>query len=325
MKTRIASGAPEPNTDLSVVLSSDLPYKIAVTRRKNLDLGGDAFELGDSTYGVAVDSLLEHLLVGNVGNSEMTTVSRNADFLKVFDICCGYTLYRDQVDPSSIVRKRPNDTVVVKGAVCLKNEAKGDAIEEEVARKELIDKLSPDALKVFPANSQSIFGMTTFPLKINFYKIAFDAVANHFSADLLTSYDVRHPSDRVRFVLATFKIASWMSTISKPHTDLHLVFGVRLRTPNGHHVTWTSGHLLKELHLPRTGRTRAALAAEEDSMRKALLRIQEIYTARLPNVEWGTVELPNTLKVTRVGFMLQRAILAGMISREKAVADVEQG
>jgi hypothetical protein len=56
-----------------------------------------------------------------------------------------------------------------------------------------------------------------------------------------------------------------------------------------------------------------------------LRRIGDIYTARLPNVDWGTVELPNLLKVTRIGFMLERAILANMITREKALADVRQG
>jgi hypothetical protein len=96
-----------------------------------------------------VDALLQHILVGNVGSPEMTTVSRNADFLKIFDICCGYMVYRDQVDPSSIIRKRPDDTVVTAGCVCFKNEVKAESSEAEVARRKLTDKLSPDALRVF--------------------------------------------------------------------------------------------------------------------------------------------------------------------------------
>jgi hypothetical protein len=117
MKDRIFAHAPRGGVDLSTVLVSNLAYKIAVTQVKFVESHSDTFELGDCEYGVAVDALLQHILVGNVGSSEMTTVSRNADFLKIFDICCGYMVYRDQVDPSSIIRKRPDDTVVTAGCV----------------------------------------------------------------------------------------------------------------------------------------------------------------------------------------------------------------
>lgn len=325
MKAKIFNHAQSEVTSLSAVLASELKYKIAVTQAKFVESHGDTFELGESEYGVAVDSLLEHILVGNVGASEMTTVSRNADFLKVFDICCGYMVYRDQVDPSSIVRKRSDDTGVNRGCVCFKNEAKADPSEAEVARQELKDKLSPDALRVFPANSQSIFGMTSFPHLINIYNIAFNSTSNTFYTTLLCSFDMRHLNERVRFIRAVFKIAEWMSTVPGPHEEFHLVPGVRTKTPNGHHVTWTKDCLLKELKLRRTAKTRAAIAEEDSSMRRTMHRIGEIYTARLPNVEWGTVELPNLLKVTRIGFMLERAILASMITREKALADVRKG
>jgi hypothetical protein len=94
----------------------------------------------------------------------MVTVSRNADFLKVFDICCGFSVLRDQVDPSSVVRQRPDDTVITHdNAVMLKNEVKGDVGEAQTALRELTSKMDESALKVFPQDSLSIFGMTTFP------------------------------------------------------------------------------------------------------------------------------------------------------------------
>jgi hypothetical protein len=96
-----------------------------------------------------------------------------------------------------------------------------------------------------------------------------------------------------------------------------------MKTPNGHHITWTKECLLKELKMRRTAKTRAAIAEEEANTRLTLRRIGDIYTARLPNVEWSTVELPNL--IARIGFMLERAILANMINREKALADVRQG
>lgn len=130
MKARIFAHKPVDGADLATVLEADFSYKIAVTQVKFVESHSSMFELGDCEYGVAVDSLLEHILVGNVGSSEMTTVSRNADFLKIFDICCGFLVYRDQMDPSSIVKKRHDDTVVYEGCVCCKNDAKADTENE---------------------------------------------------------------------------------------------------------------------------------------------------------------------------------------------------
>ena len=320
MKDRIFAHAPRGLVDLSAVLASNLSYKIAVKTMKFVESHSDTFELGDCEYGVAVDSLLEHILVGNVGSSEMITVSRNANFLTIFDNCCGYTVYRDQVDPSSIVLKRPDDTIVAAGSVCLKNEAKGKPSDAHVARKELTDKLSPGALKVFPANSQSIFGMTTFPNLINIYSIGFDLTTNNFFTTFLCAFDMRQLDDRVLFVKAVFKIAEWMSTVPGPHDEFHLLPDVRRETPNGHHITWTKECLLKELKLYSP-----TIAEEETNMRHTMSCIAHIYGERMPNVEWGTVEHPNFLKITRIGSMLKRAILSKMITREKALADVRKG
>ena len=87
MKDLIFAHVPRDLVDLSAVLASNLSYKIAMKTMNYVESHSDTFELGDCEYGVAVDSLLEHILVGS---SEMTTVSRNADFLKIFDNCCGY-------------------------------------------------------------------------------------------------------------------------------------------------------------------------------------------------------------------------------------------
>lgn len=322
MRVRIFTHTPSDGVDLSTVLSSNLSYKIAVTQSKYVEAYPDTFELGDCEYGVAVDALLEHILLSYVGSSEVTTVSRNSEFLKVFDSCCGFTVYRDHVDPSSTVSIHPNDTVVTKGCIGLINVAKADLSGEEVARRELIEKLSRDAVRVFPANGQAIFGMTTFPNRISIYSIAFDTTTNTFNTTRLSNFDMRHLKQRVLFIKAVFKIAQWMAGLVGP---LEPFYRVRTKTPSGYHITWTKDCLLKELKQPKTTTTGATIAKEEATREGTLIRIGEIYTAQLPDIEWGTVELPNFLKVTRIGFMLQQAILMNMITKDKALADIRQG
>jgi hypothetical protein len=302
------------------ILAEKLTYKIVVTCSKYVDQFPDVFELGNCEYGVGIDSLLDHILVGNAGRSEMVTVTRNGDFLKVFDICCGFSVLRDQVDPSSVVRMRPDDTIVSHGAVMLKNEAKGDVDEAETAREELTSKLHKSALKVFPENCQSIIGMTTFPHQICLYSVDFDLAQQHFTSSFLKSYDMRHLHHRVSFTLDIFKIAQWMSTVHRPQSPFHLVPNVRTLTPNGHHITWQDdGGLHKELKVRSNTR---ACAAE---MEAVLGRIKVVYDAQLDNVEWGDVEQPNIVHVSRVGFKLRRAINNRMISKEAAIANIHKG
>ena len=209
MKDRIFSAANQ--TDVRAAFCSDLQYKIAVTKLKYVREFPNVFEYGESQYGVAVDSLLEHLLVGNVGLAEVTTTSRNADFLKIFDACCGYQLFRDQHDPSSVGALRPDDTLMFNGAMVFRNEAKGDLRLKLMAEGELTDKLDEGAIKLFPANSQTIFSMTTFPNSIHIYALDFDLASNEFTITHLQGFDMRLLPERVRFVQAVFKIAQWIS------------------------------------------------------------------------------------------------------------------
>lgn len=304
--------------NLNDVVQTDMSYKIAITRQKYVDMFPEVFELGECEYQGGIDTLLDHILVGNVGLSEMTTIGRNNSFLTVFDACCNFELYRDQVDPSSVALKRPDDTVVANGAVSFKEEAKGNRIDMEVARRELTEKFSPDAVRLFPSGSHSIFGMTTFPHVINLYSIRLTA-AGVYASDLITNFDMRQLDERVRFVKAVFKMAEWMCGIKGPNQHFHLVPGVRRETTNGHHVTWTADCLLKELKLGGRRCTTGAMYKEP------LEFIASIYAAHLPNVEWGTVQQPNLLRVTRIGHVLRSAITVGMITKAKAVEDVTKG
>jgi hypothetical protein len=314
MKERITNHQPKwTGTDFRELLSIGLSYKIVVRTHKYVTLYPDIFELGDSEYGVDVDCLLDHRLVGNVGSSEMTTVSRNSLFLSIFDNCLGFSVYRDQADISSVVRKRPDDTIVSNGAILLKNESKGDAINSTVAEEELTDKMGGEAAKVFPVNSQSIFGMTSFPEKIVIFSINHVLHGNDFTINRLQTFDMRQLNDRVSFIKCIFKMAEWMTTVPGPRArGFHLIWNCRRGTQNGHKIQWNKDGLLKELKHTR-------------NFSSTMPIIEHIYSARFTNVEWGRVILPNKLQVTRIGFMLRVAISEGLITREKAIRDIETG
>ena len=162
MLLRIRNHIPLVTDSFRDILSSTLQYKIIVGGLKFANQFPDIFEQGECEYQHSLDALLDHLLVGNVGQSEMVTTSRNALFLSVFDNCCGFTVFRDQNDPSSVIRQRPDDTVMSRGALLLKNEAKADIRDEEAAKFELTSKLANDSVKVFPSGRDTVF----FPYRI---------------------------------------------------------------------------------------------------------------------------------------------------------------
>ena len=175
--------------------------------------------------------------------------------------------------------------------------------------------------------------MTSFHYHINLYSIEFDATTSTFSTSPLCSFDLRHLHERVRCIKAIFKMAEWMSTVSGPREGFHLYPGVRTQTTNGHQVTWIRNYLLKEQTLRKSGRglgfrlglkrARSPTVAEWEA---TMEHISAIYAARLPNVEWGTVEEPNKLKITRLGFTLKYAIIVkNIITRVRALADIQKG
>lgn len=319
MKNRIfGAGAHFRGGHWTSFLSRELTYKIAIKSPNFVAQFPGVFELGECEYGVGIDSFLEHKLVGNVGLSEMVTVSLSGDFLKVFDSCCGFMLYRNQKDESSIKYNRPDDTVVSNEATVYKNEDKGSLSDEKDARLSLVDKMDKDALKVFPENSQSIIGMTTFPDKINVYSIDYDMATAAFSTQVINSYNLRNLNERVEFIKDLFKMSEWMSTVKGPQTPFHLVWNHRQETKNGHVIKWAMGGLTKWLN---TSSTRSG----PKKMETTLALIKKVYDSKHPNLEQGSVEAPNILKISRVGFQLNRAIRTRMISKEDAIRGIQEG
>jgi len=110
------------------------------------------------------------------------------------------------------------------------------------------------------------------------------------------------------FLCDLIRFMRFVANIRGPQELFHLKPDVRVPTTNGHHVTWTNEGLLKEFH-----------SIEEEQMN----RIQQVYSLRLANVEWGTVKDGRSVMVTRVGFRLQDALTKRLCGRDAILADVE--
>ena len=82
-----------------------------------------------------------------------------------------------------------------------------------------------------------------------------------------------------------------------------------MTTDNGHSVVWDREGLCK---------THIAPHRQEN-----LLRF--LYDSNLANVEWGVVEGPRKIIISRIGHQLRNALLNVRITAEKAIADVQAG
>ena len=96
------------------------------------------------------------------------------------------------------------------------------------------------------------------------------------------------------------KIAEWI-----PDT--------RIRTPNGHFITWRRDGIHSELKSNNIS---------GNEMKALLQWVARVCDTRFNNAEWGHAKGPNILKITCIGFKLENAIRAGMIS---GLSDIRQG
>jgi len=217
----------------------------------------------------------------------------------------------NQHDASSRIRSRPDTSIMFNGALLLKGEAKHLETEMETARAELTDRFFIGAVCCFPLGSNSVVGVTTCSTTASLHIIT--CTNGQFTSVVYSSYAVQLlQRERVRFIVDMFKVLRWAVTVTCPTSSFHLVPAVRMRTQNGHHVTWTSQGLLKELHNPGRG---------------VVNRILQVYAHNLPHVEWGQAVVGNwnAVLVTRVGHKLMDAIAGGMISKTTAIEDFRLG
>jgi hypothetical protein len=84
---------------------------------------------------------------------------------------------------------------------------------------------------------------------------------------------------------------------------------MRVKTRNGHHVTFTSTGILKEFARQALNRIRMDL-------------INIAYKAKLENVEHGFTNY-QSVTITRIGCPLADALRKGKVSKEKVLAEVK--
>jgi hypothetical protein len=294
---------------LSMALAENLPFKIAVCDQTLVDAYPLVLVLGRAEYGACLDVFFARLW--NFP-SETAVCSSDQLWITMITNCIpGVSALLNQHDPSSRVRQRPDTSLMFNGALVLKAEAKWLESDMSTALDELTSKFFPGAASCFPLGGTSTIGVTTCSTMASLFVISW--VGNQFSCVLHSSYAIQTSmNDRVRFIVDLVKVMRWIATVEAPTRKFHLVPSVRLRTRNGHFVTWQARGILKELHNPN---------------KFAISRILKVYAAHLPHVEWGeaVVGMSNAILVTRVGFKLVDAIAAGKIQRNDAIDHVRLG
>jgi hypothetical protein len=276
-------------------------WKMPVMLLENVQRFAGSLQWGCAEYELAVDNWLAHKMVGT---SEAAVTALDGHWLGLLQDVLHAVIYRDQKGPSSRARLRPDGTVVLKDAVILIVEAKADV--RDLNANDLIRKLFPAAVRVFPNQSLSTVGVLMSPTHAYLYEIRF--TAGSFVAVELAAYTVSNIADRLRFITDIIKLCRWFITVQGPTSHFHLMPNVRTRTPNGHYVTWTANGLLKEYSLP---------------IRDGMLdNIAAVYELHLANVEWGNLVNNSIVNISRVGVELRHALQTNQITREQAIGGV---
>jgi hypothetical protein len=276
-------------------------WKIPAMLQDNVRNFGDSLRLGKAEYDLAVDNWLLHKMVGT---SETAVTALDSAWLGLLQDVLHAVIYRDEKGPSSRARLRPDGTVVLQGAVLLLVESKADA--KDLRPDDLTRKLFPEAVRVFPRQSQSTVGVLMSPTHASLYEIKL--VNGAFEAVSLAAYTVSNVVDRMRFITDIVKLCRWFITVKSPNSNFHLMPNIRTRTPNGHFVTWTADGLLKEYSAP---------------IREGMLaNIATVYALKLPNVEWGSIVNDSMVNISRVGVELRCAVHADLITRQEAIDGV---
>lgn len=292
--------------DLSLVLHSELPFLIAVTDPCWVAQFPAIFRLGRSEYFTCVDQWMQRPWTFP---SETAVTALDQNWVTVITNCVsGVVAFLNQHDESSKVRVRPDTSLMLRGALVLKGEAKLLATDMFIAKEQLIKAFFPGAASLFPLGGNVTVGITTCSTTAAIYIISH--TDGHFSATLHRDYAVQtNIGDRVGFIVDIFKILRWIASTIGPNSEFHLLPGIRRRTRNGHFVTWTSGGILKELHNPRE---------------HAVSRMLQVYGANLAHVEWGeaVTDNSNAVMVTRVGFRLSDALRRCIITTENAILHI---
>ena len=287
------------------VLSQPLGFKIPVSQER-VDEFPEVFSHGYCEVTEDVEYWMKHRLVGD---TETTVTSLNQGWLGIVQCLSGVTIYQNATHSSSKHLLRPDTTAVKSNILVFKEEAKDKSSVLDVARRELTEKMHPDAFKTYPYGLLSIPGIATSNHSIQLYSINYLSRSKSFSTELVRSYCIQDREGRVAFLVDVFKLIKWIAGLRKPNQSIHLIPGVRIHTPNGHFITWTQSGLLKEFHRERL-----------KSIRFDLLK--RVYDAKLAHVERGIVNC-SSVTIHTIGRRARDALQqSDDISRDTIIAHI---
>ncbi len=300
LSCRIASGSPFVDS-----LNIHLTFKIPVIDPKYVNDYPNIFELGRAEYGSSVDTWLNYHILSNT--SEQAVVILDGMWEDVLESIGNVLIMLDQHDGSSKKRLRPDLTVMFNNFVALKSEKKTTYQEMMNSREELVTKLNKNAYKLFPKNCKSIPGIMSCNEAIELFSINYDN--KKFNLTKEKHYRIKNINGRVDFIVDIFKILVWILSQTEPTELFHLVPDVRIKTPNGHHITLVRDGIFKEFDTNRISSINMSI-------------IKDIYSKKLTNVEYGTV---NGVSITihRIGNKLRNVICN--LSKQSVLAQVESG
>ena len=302
LKHRIAAG-----TSFTDLIPKPLPFKIPITRQRHVDMFPTVFELGYGEYNENIDVWLAHSLLSLT--SEQAVVILDGMWQSVFKSVAMVDILLDQHDASSNSRSRPDFTAMINGVLVMKGEAKALLTEMVASRFDLINKFHRSAYKLFPSGCSSIPAVLTCIEQVHLYSISY--FNRKYSMVLVKAYYVFEMPGRVEFISDMFKILVWVLSQANPAECFHLPPNVRTRTRNGHHITLLAEGIFKEFD-------RGKLSQIEMDV------IRRIYSLKLPNVEWGTVN-GQSITITRVGSTLRDAFRVRHLRRDDVFDQVSRG
>lgn len=293
--------------DLDQALETPLQFKIPTKNYYNIVSFPDIFDEEYSEIATLIDGFLISILFGT---SETATSNFNYNWLSIIRrLIPSFEIFLNQSDESSNLHHRPDVVMYLNGAMFMKGEEKAPGKNLYLSENELVDKLNPEAWRLFPEGSNFILGFASSGTIINIYKIQ-HGNTGVYRIILIKSFNLETLSEKVDFLVFLMKFLRFVVQIKKPNKWFHLVPGIRTKTRNGHHVTWTREGLEKEYGTLRSNHQMNYIA--------------EVYNANLPHLEHGyvkSVELKTTV-ATRVGRLLSSCISDRTISKEKAVQDI---
>jgi len=293
-------------------LECDLGYRLPCSSLQLVQQYPTELQLSDGAASSYISTFLHH--PEGSRSSEMNVQGQSHILLALSKIACPLAIiYQDQRDPSSVVRARPDASIMINGALAVKFEMKANEHEISTAHDELTSKFFPGAEKCFSRASMHCVGVAWAGDTVTISKLVCND--GHFDRAQKCGFNLSQLSSRLEFLESFFKILKWVAGIVDPVEEFHLAPAVKTATPNGHYVTWYGSHIVKHFHS-------FTLVQFE--------RMKSIHRLNLSRVEHGKshkqlTESSFEVTITRVGIPLRKALDRRFVSTESAFAGVEEG